>query len=176
MANGSVTKLDYFVNYIDKKSKNPIRKIFDMTIDMYLPDDKKEEIKELVYNETLYYYLTDLMDGCQMSVQIEDFNTELEHLKDVIGFNTSSTVILKLAESMQPVLIHSESRLKNDPVRYNHLKRFVYMGLSYHDERYIKMLADQLIHEGIDEDKLISFINKCIMRNEIKVLKLSDDN
>lgn len=173
MAEG-ITRLDHLVNYIDKTSKKPIRKIFDWTVDGYLPKDKQEEIKENAYNELLYFYLTDLMEGCQMSVQIEGFNDELEHLKDVIGFNTSSTVVMKLAEKMQTVLIHTESRLKNEPMKYDNLKRFVFMGMSYHDERYIPMLAEQLIKEGINEDKLISKINQIVMKNEIKILKLSD--
>lgn len=172
MTQKSITRLDNFVNYLDKKSKKPIRKIFDMTTKAYLVEEKEEEIKEVVYNELLYYYLTDLMEGVQMSVQIEGFDDELEHLKDIIGFNTSSTVILKLANKIQNVLIHTESRLKNDPIKYNHLKRFVFMGMSYHDERYIGMLVDHLIQEGIDEDNLISRINKCIMRHELKTLKI----
>lgn len=170
----ATTRLDTLVNYLDKKSKKPVRKIFDMTVKGYLVEDKIDEIKEAVYNEILFYYLTDLIDGCQMSVIIEDFSNELEHLKDVIGFNTSSSVVLSLAESMQPVLIYAESRLKNDKIKYNHIKRFVYMGLSYHDSRYIEMLAEQFLQEGIDEDKLISVINRFIIRNEVKVLKLKD--
>lgn len=170
----STTRLDIFVKKLNSLSENPIEKAYEITKKAYYSERNVEDKCEMIYNEILYYYLTDFFNGCEINVVKENYNEELEHLKDVISFEGSKSVISNLSKKAQNINIEIETKKYNINYKVkNHLKRFVFMCFSFHDKRYIDFLVEHMVkEEGIDPDVLLREINTRLMKNEDKILKI----
>lgn len=174
----NVSKLDIFVDKLDSLSDKPIKKIYNMTKESYLNKNNELDKTDLVYNEIIYYYLTDAIEGCEFTVIVQQYQEELEHLKDVIGFEGSRTVISELSKKAQNINIEIATKKKNeDEKTKSDLNRFVLMCFSFQDNRYIDLLVEHfVVKEKIEPDLLIQNINKRIMKSEDKILRAKSTN
>lgn len=165
-------KLDLFINELSQYSTSPIKNAYNMTVDAYLSEDKQELVKEDIYNQLLYYYLTDLMDGCEVTLLMHEFEQELELIKDIISFCKSNSVIMELIQKVQFMRVKI-SKLNISENTKQHFDRFILMAFSLHDKKYIKEFVHHLVKiEEKEPDELLRFINQRVMQEETKILKL----
>lgn len=165
-------KLDIFINELSQYSESPIKNAYNMTADIYLTEDRRDLVKEDIYNQILYYYLTDLIDGCEVTLLIHDFKDEVEHIKDVISFCKSNSVILELIQKVQLMRV-KVTKLKLSSNEKFHIDRFILMAFSLHNKKYIEDFVHHLIKiENINPDDVLRFINQRIIQEEKKILKI----
>lgn len=165
-------KLDLIVRKLDDISDKPIFKVYEQTKNNYLEKNNESIDLGVVYDEMMYYLLTDLKDGCEKWVKHSGYKDEIELLKDVIAVDVSERTKIELSNKVQDLNMKIIMESKNmNPVIFNNLQRFVYMGFSYIDERYSEYLIDHLIKkEDFNPDDIIRFINKRLMNRKTNIL------
>lgn len=169
-----MSKLDIFIDVLNKKSDKPVKGAFNMTLDSHVSKEKHDDVKDIIMDELNYYLLTDFMDGCGITLKMNEFNDEMEMMQDIISFCKTKTLLMNFAQSLQSLQIKLKTSLKHlNEAEKHHIERFIYMGLSYHDERYIAYYVEHLIEkESFDVEVLLQFINKRVIENQQKILKL----
>lgn len=199
-------KIDIFVSAIDKISSKPIEKIYLLTKESYLKDVDIDNALGEVYDELMYFLITDLKFGCEKYVFQSGYSKELDLLKDVIAIDISNKSRADLISKMKEIFLILPDLNNNSFVKKEkkgrlttiwnfvknlfkknldvvseesildlsiYLRRFVFIGLSYEDDRYAEELAMHLIkNELFDEDELISFINKRVMNKKSNILRV----
>lgn len=166
-------KLDVFIDAINEKTSKPIKSAYYMTLSSHISEKDTADVKDTVFDEVYYYLLNDFMDGCEFSVKYHDYLNEIELVKDVISICKTSTVIMNMAQSLQNIQIDLRTKLKTiNEKEKNHITRFIFLGLSYQDNRYISNLVDQLFLEGFSEDDLIQLVNKRIIDHQSRTATL----
>lgn len=171
------TKLDIFVDKLDSLSDKPIKKIFNTTRELYIDQDKLLDKSDLIFNEFLYFYLNDPIDGCEFNVLFSGYEDEVELLRDVIAISSEKKTIAELVKGAQKIRMNIVKLHKRDDEKIlNHLNRFVFMCFCFDDERYIDYLVEHFVKtEKISPDDLIHKINTRVMKNENVVLKINDE-
>lgn len=166
-----MVKIEYFIEELNKRSNKPIKNVFNMTLKGYINDEKEIKEKKLatIYDETMYYYLTDFMDGIEDTVLLYGYEKELNLLKDVIAIDSSEKSKKTLVEYAKNIRLKINDVSVDDK---NAIERFVWMLMSYSDERAINKLVENLLKSGLEDDNIIQFVNKRIIANKTNILKL----
>jgi len=167
-----MTRLDTLVEELDRFSNDPVKKLYEMGKDIYLINNDIEYETEIVFDEILYFFLTDLEYGYEGYLKKLDMNDELELLKDMIAFDCSKNSKIELSQRVQSLKIDVEMDKYNNIISKK-LKTYIYSAMSLIDERYIKALITHLIdEEKIDIDFISNLINVRVKGRKKVILKI----
>ncbi len=170
-----MTCLDDMVDTLQDYSSNPIKKTYNDFKEMYLSQNKDiESDLKTIYDEILYFFLTDLQYGNEGFLLNLNYYDELELFKDVVAIDISKKARIELAQKSQSMLI--DITMKSYPEEIsNKIKRFVYSAASIQDQRYSSILTKHMIEEEkINVEFIASLILKKIPEKKNIILKISD--
>lgn len=167
-----MSKLDIFVSEINKYSDNPINGLYEFNKNFYLKNNDVEKDTNIIYDEVLYFLLTDLEFGYEFHLKKYDLIDELETYKDIIAYDCSKNTksdILKMCQKIKFSIENDEYPL---PTKKK-LNIFINSAMSLLDDRYIINLVENLINEdNLDVDFLFSIVNQRLKEKRKVILKL----
>ena len=166
------TRMDKFIEKLNTLSDAPIKSLYEMGKDMYLNNTDPILETETVYNELLYFILTDLEHGYESVLKRLEMNNDIELIKDIIAFDCSKNAKIELKDRVGNINTDIEMEVHNTFISKK-LKTFVYSSMSLMDDRYIDFLVEHLVNvERIDIDFLANFINQKVKGRRRVILKV----